>query len=611
MSKRQITRLQKIILGAVLFLFAVLFDILTRLPIYITVIPYIFSYIILATDIIIEAFENVKMLKFFNEFFIITAASLGAFLIGKFSEAVIVALLFQIGELFKSYAVSKARKNIKDSVDMRPKYANIKKDGQIISVDPGEVNVGDTIIVKPGETVPLDGIVLVGHTYLDISSVCGEQLPKEAIIGDKILSGSVNTFSEISVEVTKTFKNSTASKILDLISVSEKNITVRENFINNFSKWYTPTVIILAFLLALIPSLINGNSVEYIHRALVFLVVAYPCSLIISVPLCFFAGIGKAGNKGVLIKGSAYLEAFAHADTIVFDKNGTITEGNFKVSKIVPCANIPAYKLLEIAATAESFSNHPIAVSLLNEYDGNIDKSIISEVTEISGCGVIVKINGKKVAVGNHKLMKMLSLRVIDDIGTVVHVAVENEYMGHIVISDEIKPEAKHTIKKLKELNIKSVYMFTGDNKEIASFVANEVGIHDFYCELLPQQKVEKIKSIKQSGKKVCFIGDGINDAPALAVSDIGIVMGGIKNDSFIETADIVLMTEDLTKLYDALKVSKFTLKKVKQNILFILTVKFLCLLLGAIGVIGLWFAVFADVATLIITVLNAIKISK
>lgn len=611
MSKRQITRLQKILLGAGLLLVAFIFDIFTELNPFITVIPYLLSYILLATDIIIESIGSIKKGKIFDEHFLMSIASIGAFIIGEFSEAVAVILFFQIGELFESYAVGKSRKSIKDLMDIRPEYANIEKDGQLVSVDPGEIKLGDIIIVKPGEKIPLDGVVTMGNSYLDTSAITGEGTPKEVIIGDEVISGSINTFSVLSVKVTKEFRDSTASKILELVENSEKNKTVRENFITRFSRWYTPTVVILALLLAFVPALFGGALSEYVHRALVFLVVSCPCALVISIPLSFFAGIGKASNNGVLIKGSNYLEALANVDTLVFDKTGTITKGNFSVSKIVPCNNIPAYKLIELAATAESFSNHPIAISLRQAYEGKIDKSVISGINEISGCGVIAKINNKKVAVGNHKLMKMLSLRVIDDVGTVVHVAIENEYMGHIVISDEIKPDSKNTIKALKRNGIKNIFMLTGDNKEISTHVANETGIHDFYCELLPQQKVEKVEELKSRGKKVCFVGDGINDAPVLNTADVGIAMGGIGSDAAVEAADIVLMTDELGKITQAIKISRKTLLTVKQNMVFILAVKFLCLLLGACGITGLWLAVFADVGTLILSVLNAIKLIK
>lgn len=610
MSKRQITRLQKIIIGAVILLAAFIFDIFTNLPALVTVIPYLLSYILLAADVIIESVENIKEGKIFNENFLITIASLGAFAVGEFSEAVAVILFFQIGELFESYAVGKSRKNIKSLMDIRPEYANVEIDGNVVTVDPSEVKVGDTIIVKPGEKIPLDGVVSLGNSSLDVSALTGESTPKDVIIGDEVLSGSINNFSVLKIKVTKSFDNSTASKILDLIENSEQNKTVRENFIARFSHYYTPIVVILALLLAFVPPLFGGNLGEYVHRALIFLYVSCPCALVVSVPLSFFAGIGKSSSKGVLIKGSNYLEALAHTDTIVFDKTGTLTKGNFKVSKIVP-NNIPAHKLLELAATAECFSNHPIAVSLRQEYGGNVDKSLISEINEISGCGVVAKICGKKVAVGNEKLMKQLSLRVIGDVGTVVHVAVENEYIGHIVIEDEIKEDSALAIRNLLRNGIKKVYMLTGDNKEIGEHIAKQLGINDYYCDLLPQQKVEKVEDLKTNGKSVCFVGDGINDAPVLAAADLGIAMGGVGSDAAIEAADVVLMTDEPSKITDALKISRKTLRIVKQNIVFILFIKFLCLILGALGIANLWLAVFADVGTLILSIINSARVLK
>lgn len=611
MSKKfHLSELQRIIIGAVVFAAAFVFDIFTDFSVYISVIPYVVAYLILAIDILKETFESIKEGEIFDENFLMTIASIGAFAIGKFTEAVGVVLFFSIGELFEDYAVGKSRKNIKDLMDIRPDYANVLKDGEVVTVDPATVNVGDIIFVKPGEKVPLDGIIKEGSSSINTAALTGESAPRDVVAGDTVLSGSINNNSVLAVKVTKTFQNSTASKILELVENSEQNKTERENFITRFSKYYTPIVVIAALLLAFVPPLFGASLSEYVNRALIFLVVSCPCALVVSIPLSFFAGIGKASSNGVLIKGSNYLEALANSDTVVFDKTGTLTKGNFKVTEISP-VDIPKSKLLELAATAECYSNHPIAVSLREEYGKKIDKSIIGEVNEISGCGVVAKIYGKKVAVGNSKLMKQLSIMVDDDIGTVVHIAIENEYKGHIIIKDEIKPDSERAVKLLKRNGIKRVYMLTGDNKDIGGYVAKEVGITDYFCELLPQQKVEKVEDLKSHGSKVCFVGDGINDAPVLTVADVGIAMGGVGSDAAIEAADIVLMKDQPSRISDAIKISRKTLKIVKQNIVFILAVKFVCLLLGALGLAGLWLAVFADVGTLVLSILNSIRVMK
>ena len=601
----------KIIISLILFLIAMIINFDNEL---INKGIFIIAYIIVGLEIIRKALRNIFRGKVFDENFLMTVATVGAFGIGEFPEAVAVMLFYQVGELFQSYAVDKSRKSIASLMDIRPDYANIEKDGKVLKVDPDDVKIGDIIIIKPGEKVPLDGIVIEGNTSLDTKALTGESLPREVTPGDEILSGSINISGLVKVKVSKEYGESTVSKILDLVENASSKKSKSENFITKFAKYYTPIVVIIAILLVVVPVIFFGGEFsDWIYRALSFLVVSCPCALVISIPLSFFGGIGGASKMGILIKGSNYLEAIASTEIIVFDKTGTLTEGIFEVQKINP-KDIDENDLLENAAYAECYSNHPISLSIKRAYGKQIDKSKIKSTEELSGRGIVAIINGKNVLVGNEKLLNEnnIEFEKNNDIGTILYVAIDKKYVGNIVIADKIKEDAKDSIMSLKKSNIKQAVMLTGDRKAVGENVAGILGIDKVYTELLPDGKVEKVEELlkKKSEKgKLAFVGDGINDAPVLALADIGIAMGGLGADSAIEAADIVLMTDEPSKIVDTIKLSKKTMKIVKENIIFAISIKVLVLILSAIGISTMWEAVFADVGVSIIAILNALRV--
>lgn len=580
---------------------------------------YLASYIIIGHDILKKAWKGILNKQVFDENFLMTVATVGAILSGELEEGVAVMLFYQIGELFQSVAVGKSRKNISALMDIRPDYANIEdEDGNISQVDPDEVAIGTTIVVQPGEKVPIDGIVTEGVSTLNTSALTGESVPREASIGDEVISGCINMSGLLRIKTTREFGESTVSKILDLVENSSSKKSRSENFISRFAHYYTPAVCYGALALAIIPPvvmLILGNPANFgtwIYRALTFLVISCPCALVISIPLSFFAGIGGASHEGVLVKGSNYLETLSQASVIVFDKTGTITEGVFEVTD-VHHNTIPREKLIEYAALAESYSNHPISKSLKQAYGKEIDKSRIGEVEEIGGHGVIAGVDGKQVAVGNIKLMRKLGIACEDctGVGTIVHVAIDGEYVGHGVISDRIKSTSAEAIKRLKASGVKKTVMLTGDAKKVADHVAAELKIDEVHSELLPGDKVDIVEKLlaELSGKeKLAFVGDGINDAPVLTRADIGIAMGAMGSDAAIEAADVVLMDDDPLKISKAIRISRKCLRIVYQNIYFAIGVKLLCLVLGALGIANMWIAIFADVGVMVIAVLNAIR---
>ena len=578
---------------------------------------YIVSYCIVGLDIVWKAVRNITRGKVFDENFLMTIATIGAFAIGEFPEAVAVMLFYQIGELFQSYAVDKSRKSIASLMNIRPDFANVKRDNQIIKVNPEEVKIGETIVVKPGEKIPLDGIIVEGNSLVDTSALTGESIPKEVSSGDEVLSGCINQNGLLTIKVKKEFGESTVSKILELVENASSKKSKSENFITKFAKYYTPIVVITAVLLATIPPFIfkDGLFIDWLYRALTFLVVSCPCALVISIPLGFFGGIGGASKMGILVKGSNYLEALSKAEIVVFDKTGTLTKGVFKVQKVHPI-DISKEELIELVAYAESYSNHPISVSIREAYGKEIEHNRIEKIQELPGLGVVAKVDEKQILIGNEKLMqqKKIQYSKCEEIGTIIYIAIENKYAGYIVIADEIKEDAKKAIKELKKNNINKIIMLTGDKKEVGESVAKKLGINQVYTELLPDGKVEKmeklLKETSQTGKLV-FVGDGINDAPVLALSDIGIAMGGLGADSSIEAADIVIMTDEPSKIVNAIKISKKTMRIVKENIIFAISIKVAVLILSAFGLSNMWEAVFADVGVSIIAILNALRALK
>lgn len=607
-------RLRKIIIAAILYIFAAVINLNNE---WLNFALYLITYIIVGGDVLKKAFKNIGKGKVFDESFLMGLATIGAFLIGEYPEGVAVMLFYQIGEYFQSYAVNKSRKSIADLMDIRPDYANVKRGEELIKVDPDEVEVGDIIVIKAGERVPLDGKVIDGNSMVDTSALTGESVPREIGVGSEILSGCININGVITVEVTKEYDESTVSKILDLVENASSKKSNSEKFITKFAKYYTPIVVIVAVLLAFVPALlIKGASFsDWLYRALSFLVVSCPCALVISIPLTFFGGIGGASKRGVLVKGSNYLEALAETEIVVFDKTGTLTKGVFNVQEI-HSEGISKDELLELTVHAESYSNHPISQSLKRAYAKEIDNSIISDIEEIPGHGVTALVNGKRVAAGNIKLMKKMNIPYYEGevIGTVVHVAVDDKYAGYIVISDEIKEDSVKAIKELKASNIKETIMLTGDSKSVAVKVAKDLGLDKVYSELLPGDKVDKLEELfsKKSEKgKLAFVGDGINDAPVLARADIGIAMGALGSDAAIEAADIVIMTDEPSKIATAIRIARRTQRIVWQNIAFALGVKLLFLGMGAFGVANMWEAVFADVGVAVIAILNAMRAIK
>ena len=575
---------------------------------------FIVSYIIVGMEIVQKAIKNIFKGNFFDENFLMSIATLGAFCIGEFPEAVAVMLFYQIGELFQDYAVDKSRKSIASLMDIRPDYANVLRNKSEEKVSPDEVKIGETIIIKPGEKVPLDGLVTDGKTVLDTKALTGEPVPREVKKGEPILSGCINLSGVIKVEVTKEYGESTVSKILDLVENASSKKTKSENFITRFAKYYTPIVVIIAIILVVVPPLmIEGASFkDWVYRALSFLVVSCPCALVISIPLSFFGGIGGASKIGVLVKGSNYLEALSEAEIMVFDKTGTLTEGVFDVQK-VEAVGISPDELIKVVAYAEHYSNHPISQSIRKAYKGEINENQITNFQELSGLGISVRIGMKNVLVGNEKLMieQKIEYTKCDAIGTILYVAIDNRYVGYVLISDKIKEDAKQTILRLKKNNIKQIVMLTGDRKNIGEAVSKEIGIDRVYTELLPDEKVKKLEDLlkeKSEKGKLVFVGDGINDAPVLALADIGIAMGGLGADSSIEAADIVIMTDEPSKIISVMKLSKKTMRIVRENIIFAIAVKVLILLLTAFGLSTMWQAVFADVGVSIIAILNSLR---
>ena len=605
-------KLIKIIIAFILFLIAMIFKAENE---WINISLYVISYIIVGFEIIRKALRNITRGKVFDENFLMTVATIGAFGIGEYPEAVAVMLFYQVGELFQSYAVDKSRKSISSLMDIRPDFANVE--GKVEKVDPDDVEIGDIIIIKPGEKVPLDGVILEGKSSLDTKALTGESLPKDVTEGEEILSGCINLNGVLRVEVTKEYGQSTVSKILDLVENASSKKSKSENFITKFARYYTPIVVIIALFLALVPPLVIDGAIfsDWIYRALSFLVVSCPCALVISIPLSFFGGIGGASKMGILIKGSNYLEAISKAEIVVFDKTGTLTEGNFEVQKIMP-VNITEEELLKTVAYAENYSNHPISLSVKNAYSRKINEVDIQSTQELSGMGIVAKIWDRDIIVGNEKLMKEKEIEFLktDDVGTVLYVAIDNKYVGYILISDKIKDDAKKAIEELKKNNVKETVMLTGDKKSVGEDVAQKLGLDKVYTELLPDGKVKKVEKLlkeKSENGKLVFVGDGINDAPVLALADIGVAMGGLGSDAAIEAADVVIMTDEPSKIVNTIKLSKKTIRIVKENIVFAILVKVLILMLSAIGFSTMWEAVFADVGVSVIAIINALRVLR
>lgn len=609
MSKKEKRELIKISITIFLLIVIAILPVIDELKL----ILYIIAYLIVGYNVIKKALKNILAGEVFDENFLMSIATIGAIITGEYLEAILVMLLYQIGELFQSYAVGKSRKQITELMDIRPDYANIERDGKIIKVDPEELSIGDKIIVKPGEKVPLDGIVEKGESLLDTSALTGESIPRKIEVNETILSGCINKTGILTIKVTKKFGESTASKILDLVENASNKKAKAENFITKFAKYYTPIVVILALALAFLPPLFikDLTVMDCVKRAMTFLVISCPCALVISVPLGFFGGIGGASKNGILIKGSNYIETLSKTKTIVFDKTGTLTEGKFQVIKI---ESDNKEKLLDIATLAESFSTHPIALAIKEKKKSDINKKRIKNIKEIAGKGISAKIANKAVYVGNDKLMEehKISYKKTEEIGTIIYVAEEKECLGFIVIADKIKENAKETIDMLKNKNhINSTIMLTGDKKEIASSIATQVGVDKVYAELLPKDKVDKLEMIlkeQNKNEKVAFVGDGMNDAPVLTRADVGIAMGALGSDAAIEAADVVIMDDDISKINDAIYLSQRTIRIVKQNIYFAIGIKIFFLLLGALGIANMMEAVFADVGVSIIAILNSMR---
>ena len=604
----------KIIFSFVIFLVAILISFESDL---INKILYLIAYLIVGLEIVIKAIKNIFKGNVFDEHFLMAIATIGAIAIGEYPEAVAVMLFYQVGELFQDYAVDKSRKSIASLMDIRPDYANLKRENEISKVNPEEVKIGETIVVKPGEKVPLDGIILEGKSSLDTKALTGESLPKDVAEGEEILSGTINLTGVIKIEVTKKYGESTVSKILDLVENASSKKSKSENFITKFAKYYTPIVVIFAVILATLPPLLvsGQNFSEWIYRALSFLVVSCPCALVISIPLSFFGGIGGASKIGILIKGSNYLEALSNVETVVFDKTGTLTKGVFEVQKVKP-VGISKEELIKMAAYSEYYSNHPISKSIKEAYGKEIDEEKIVNTKELSGHGILAKIEEKEVLIGNEKLMNeyQIDFTKCEDIGTILYVAIERKYVGYIVIADKIKEDSKIAIKGLKKNNVKKIVMLTGDKKEVGESVSTELKIDKVYTELLPDGKVEKVEELlkqKSEKGKLAFVGDGINDAPVLALADIGIAMGGLGADSAIEAADIVIMTDEPSKIVKAIKLSRKTMRIVKENIVFAIFIKIIVLILSAFGISTMWEAVFADVGVSVIAIINALRILR
>ena len=615
MNKKQKKMLTRIIIAFVLIV------VLSLLPVdgYLEFALYMIPYLVIGYDILIKAFKGIRNKQVFDENFLMAVATIGAILLKDYKEGTAVMLFYQIGELFQSYAVGKSRRNITELMDIRPDYANIENDGKLEKVDPDEVEIGSIIVVQPGEKVPLDGVIVEGTTTLNTSALTGESLPRSAKPGDEIISGCINMTGVLKIRTTKEFDESTVSKILELIEESSSRKSRSENFISKFARYYTPAVCYGALALAVLPPIVNlvilhnpAMWSQWIYRALTFLVISCPCALVISIPLSFFAGIGGASNAGVLVKGSNYLETLSETKYVVFDKTGTLTKGVFEVAG-VHHNTMEQSKILEYAALAESFSSHPISRSLKTAYGKEINQNRVTDVEEISGNGVTAKVDGTPVAVGNVKLMKRIGVEAVEchQVGTVIHVAIDGAYAGHILISDVPKPTSKDAIANLKKNGIKETVMLTGDIDRVAQQVAGELGVDRVYSELLPADKVSKVEELlakKSEKEKLAFVGDGINDAPVLSRADIGIAMGAMGSDAAIEAADVVLMDDDPMKIVKAIRIAKKCMRIVYENIYFAIGIKVICLILGAVGIANMWVAIFADVGVMVLAVLNAIR---
>ena len=615
MNKKQKKVLTRIIIAFVLLV------LLNFLPVdgYLRMALYMIPYLVIGYDILKKAFKGIMNRQVFDENFLMAVATVGAIALGDYQEGTAVMLFYQIGELFQSYAVGKSRRNISELMDIRPDYANIEKDGKLEQVDPDEVEIGSVIVVQPGEKVPIDGVIIEGSTTLNTSALTGESLPRNAKPGDEIISGCINMTGVLRIRTTKEFGESTVSRILELVENSSSRKSRSENFISKFARYYTPAVCYGALALALLPPIVNllflhnpAQWGQWVYRALTFLVISCPCALVISIPLSFFAGIGGASNAGVLVKGSNYLETLAQTKYVVFDKTGTLTKGVFEVAG-VHHNTMEEAKILEYAALAESFSTHPISRSLKTAYGKEIDQNRVTDVEEISGNGVTAKVDGVSVAVGNAKLMKRIGVEAVEchQVGTVIHVAINGAYAGHILIADVPKPTSKEAIANLKKHGIKETVMLTGDIDKVAQQVAGELGVDHVYSELLPADKVTKVEELlakKTAKEKLAFVGDGINDAPVLSRADIGIAMGALGSDAAIEAADVVLMDDDPQKIVKAIRIAKKCMRIVYENIYFAIGIKVICLILGAVGIANMWVAIFADVGVMVIAVLNAIR---
>ena len=613
MNKKMKEKLYRIICSSILLIIAVILKNVNNI---VSIILFGVSYLVIGYDILLKAIKNIKRGRIFDENFLMAFATIGAICINELAEAVTVMLFYQIGELFQDYAVNKSRKSIIELMDIRPDYANVIREDKHIKINPTLVKVGEIILVKPGEKIPLDGIVVEGTSMLNTLALTGESVPRRVSVNDEVLSGCINNDGILKIKVTKNFNNSTVSKILDLVENASSRKSNSENFISKFAKYYTPTVVIIAVILAIFPPLIlNQRFSIWIYRALSFLVVSCPCALVVSIPLSFFAGLGASSQIGVLVKGSNYLEALSNVNVIVCDKTGTLTEGVFEVQEISP-VDISKDELLMYATYAESFSNHPISLSLKNSYDKKINTKKIIDTKEIPGKGVYAKIEGKDILVGNEKLMNeyKIKFKKSNFIGTIIYVAIDNKYAGYIGISDKIKDDSYKAIKLFKINNINKIIMLTGDKDEISKNVYNELKLDGYYSELLPQDKVKIVEDLikeKSNEDKLLFIGDGINDAPVLALSDIGVAMGGIGSDAAIEAADVVIMTDEISKIADAIDISKKTMKIVKENIIFAISVKIIVLILSMLGIVTMWSAVFSDVGVSVLAILNALRILK
>lgn len=601
--------------GAVLFAIALMLK-WSEVSFTVELILLIASYVILGFDVVFKAIKNITKGRIFDENFLMSISTVGAFIIGEYPEAVAVMLFYQVGEFFQSVAVNRSRRSISELMDIRPDYAVVKRDEATVRVSPEDVKIGEEIVIKPGEKIPLDGFVTDGTSYIDARALTGESVPKSVSCGDEVLSGCINTNGVITVKVAKAYSDSTASKIIELVENASARKAPAENFITSFSRYYTPAVVICAVLISTVFPMIFGDFSEWIHRGFVFLVISCPCALVISIPLTFFGGIGAASKKGVLIKGGNYLDALGKVKTFVFDKTGTLTKGVFTVTKLVPSEGFSEEQLLSLGAAAECMSNHPIAKSIITACGKDIDKSMIAEYKEFSGYGTAARINGHSIFAGNEKFMDKLgvSYTKAKEAGTKVYIALDTDFAGCIIISDEVKDDSKKAIKLLKENGVKKCVMLTGDSRESASYFAEKIGMNEYYAELLPEDKVkilEKLSRSSDESEKLAFVGDGINDAPVLARADIGIAMGGLGSDAAIEAADIVLMTDEPSKLCDVLAISKETKRIVLQNIVFALGVKLVFLILGAFGIAGMWEAVFGDVGVMVIAVLNSMRILR